>query len=452
MPFSEINLQKGSPSPDLLPTRALASAATRIFSSQDPSTATTALSYGPGLGHTSLRLSLAAWLSSCYKPLAGSIPVDRISITGGASQNLANILQVYTDTTYTRGIWMIEPTYFLACKILEDAGFKGRLRGVPEDEEGCDAWFLREKLRRVEEDYTGKLKAIDEPRLKTGNGYPKIYKHIIYCVPTFSNPSGKTLSLQRRQQLVLLAREFDALVITDDCYDFLRWPLNDGTSTEDLGLIPPRLTDVDRSLEGMNEFGNSVSNGTFSKLVGPGMRVGWAEGTSAFIKGLATLGATRSGGNPSQFSSSLIDQLLQTGGLQEHIGRTLIPSYRARYRSMMGAIDTHLVPLGIAISTSASSRGAVGPALAGGFFTYIMLPADLPTADIVSKLAIEKYNLKVAYGKMFQVWGDTDSGIRPGTEFDRAMRLCWAWETDDAIVAGVQRLGNLIKALRAGGA
>jgi len=102
------------------------------------------------------------------------------------------------------------------------------------------------------------------------------------------------MSLARRQDLVRIARKFDALIITDDVYDQLQWPASvsspDG-SLETAAL--PRIVDVDRQLDGGAEragsdgFGNAVSNGSFSKIVGPGCRTGWAEGTEKFAYGLS---------------------------------------------------------------------------------------------------------------------------------------------------------------------
>lgn len=84
--------------------------------------------------------------------------------------------------------------------------------------------------------------------------------------------------------MVRLAREFDALVVTDDVYDFLQWRA-DGQSTLDNAVLP-RLVDVDRTLDGgAKGFGNTVSNGSFSKIAGPGLRTGWVEGTPRFSWG-----------------------------------------------------------------------------------------------------------------------------------------------------------------------
>lgn len=115
---------------------------------------------------------------------------------------------------------------------------------------------------------------------KSRANYPKIYKHIIYCMPTFKNPTSKSISLRRRRQLVELARAYDALIIGDDVFDFLRWGAESAVTTP-----IPRISDIDR--DGADGYGNAVSNGSFSKLLAPGCRVGWLEGTEQFVVELA---------------------------------------------------------------------------------------------------------------------------------------------------------------------
>ena len=100
------------------------------------------------------------------------------------------------------------------------------------------------------------------------------------------------MSLQRRQQLVQVAREYDACIITDDVYDMLQWP-TDMTAAQPSRehACLPRLVDIDRVLdggaerEGSDRFGNAISNGSFSKIAGPGCRTGWLEGTRRFAWG-----------------------------------------------------------------------------------------------------------------------------------------------------------------------
>lgn len=133
-------------------------------------------------------------------------------------------------------------------------------------------------------------------KLKPPRPWRKIYKHVIYAVPTFANPSGKVMSLDHRERLVRLARQYDALLVTDDVYDFLQWPSSPGGNRElqDHACVP-RLVDVDRYLDGgpVDEWGHAISNGSFSKLIGPGTRTGWAEATEKVAYGLSQVYVTQ---------------------------------------------------------------------------------------------------------------------------------------------------------------
>lgn len=141
-----INLLRGHPHPDLLPVAQIRKASDRALS--DLEIAHQGLSYGPDLGYEPLRTQLSSWLTHFYRP-PEPIKPSRICISGGASQNLARILQVFSDPGYSKA-WMVSPTYFLACRIFQDSGFHD-LRAVPEDEEGLDIGYLREALRKFDE-------------------------------------------------------------------------------------------------------------------------------------------------------------------------------------------------------------------------------------------------------------------------------------------------------------
>ena len=145
---TQIDLFRGWPNPGLLPPRSLKQASSVALS--DPKVWTPGLAYGPDEGYLPLRQELAKWLTNFYQP-KDSISIDRICVTGGASQNLACLLQTFTDPVYTRNIWMVAPTYYLACRIFDDSGFAGRIKGVPEDSEGIDLDFLLQGLQRSEE-------------------------------------------------------------------------------------------------------------------------------------------------------------------------------------------------------------------------------------------------------------------------------------------------------------
>lgn len=438
-----INLALGWPSPYLVPREALRTGAQAVFSSvkltEDASI------YGPDPGQPEVREHVAKWLSKIYAPSAGPIPTDHIILSNGASGNLGCILIKFSDPTYTLRIWMGEPTYFLACPIFEDAGFVGRLKGVPEDEEGIDVDFLKRNLQEVEQQEKQNSNGGLPKAFMPGDAYPKPYRHIIYAVPSFANPSAKTMSVRRRHDLVKLAREFDALVITDDVYDLLRWSGDLQRPDAPLGAMPPRLVDIDRAIPGQTEYGNTVSNGSFSKLIAPGMRASWAEGTAPFIHALSTVGHIRSSGAPSQMNSIIIDHLLTTGALDKHINEVLIPTYAERSRAMMEAINKHLVPVGVTVSSGRPFRdesSSDNAPLAGGFFIYLTLPSHLPPASKMAVLAREKYELKLAYGQRMTIKGDPDSEKRVDPH---GIRLSWSWHSAPTIDKGIKRLGALIR-------
>ncbi|KAH6876435.1 pyridoxal phosphate-dependent transferase [Thelonectria olida] len=435
-PNQPINLLLGWPTPALHPDGSLLSAAAAVLA--DNETATPALRYGPQLGLETLRKGVAAWLTGVYRPTAGDITFDRVGITGGASVNLTNTLLRFSDPVYTRRVWMVEPTYFMACPMIEDAALSGKLRGVPEDEEGLDIGYLRDAIHKAD----AEAGSGDE----TIKNYPKLFRHIIYAVPTFSNPSGKTMSMRRREELVKLARESDALVITDDVYDALRWPVDETASTESVGPPPPRIIDIDRALPGQSKWGNSMSNGSFSKIVAPGIRVGWLEATPKFAEQMGKVGSSSSGGCVGHFSSSLISQMITTGEFTRHIRDALIPTYRKRYNAMLRAIHDHLVPLGVTLGTGSSNQASgYSTKMAGGYFLYITFPDAVPPADELATWAKESQSLTIAPGSIFTVRGDEQSHERSQTTFGRGARLSWAWNSEDVIVEGIQRLAVVVK-------
>lgn len=477
--YQLIDLQLGCPSPSLFPRRDLLASMQYVLSNED--VASTALIYGNNPGYNPLRESIACWLTDFYKPTTGPILPSQICISNGASGNLASILAKFTDPCFTRAKWMIEPTYFLACPTFEDAGFTGRLRGIPEDDEGIDINFLRSRLQEMND------KVIASTVLKTGQRYPKLYRHVFYCVPTFSNPSSKTMSLRRRESLVRLAREFDALIIADDVYDFLRWPSSPTVFgceyTANLAhskssasscvpvfsgqsSTPPRLVDIDRTLTGNPglPYGNTVSNGTFSKLIAPGIRVGWCEGRNdAFAAELSAVGSTWSGGAPSHMASVFVDTLLRTGSLERHIREVLIPTYARRRAAMMQAVQHRLISMGVKIKTGASysTMAALDPSdehlldvvedaateQVGGFFTYLTFPAHFPSVTEIARAALQDYNTIIAPGELMVVAGDPGSSERGALAFRHGARLSWSWCTETEIEEGIRRLESVIRGL-----
>ncbi|KAF2104321.1 PLP-dependent transferase [Rhizodiscina lignyota] len=418
-----INLLRGWPHPSLLPVELV---------KREP-----ALLYAPDDGDLKLREELAKWLTDFYQP--SNVAINRICITGGASQSLGCILQVFTEPVYTRNIWIVAPAYFLAFRMFQDNGFHDKMRAVPEDDEGIDIDFLRRELRKSEE--RAEREGNNEPVHKRARPWSKIYRHILYAVPTFSNPTSKTWTMRRREEVVRLAREFDALVITDDVYDMLQWSTDRTAKQAQLDkALMPRLVDIDSNLDGgalrdgADGFGNAVSNGSFSKIAGPGLRTGWVEGTEKMAWGCSQVGTSRSGGAPSQFTAAAVAEILATGELQSYVLDVLQPSYAARYHTMMTAVEEHLLPLGLTLVQS--DREVIG-----GYFIWLTLPSHIDAA-VLAETARTEENLLIGEGALFQVPGDTSDAV-----FAHSIRLCFAWEDVDKLLPGVERLGRLIQSL-----
>lgn len=448
-----INLLRGWPAPSLLPASALQKASATVLS--DPSIFVPALQYGADAGYQPLRESIATWLSDFY---GVDESADRIAITGGASQSIACILQSYTDPSYTQAVWMVAPCYFLACPIFRDSGFNGRLRAVPEGGEGIDLEYLEREIKKLEEGSSGEGRGKDgKPQYKDPAPYRKIYRHVIYCVPSFSNPSGKTMSLARRQGLVDLARKWDALVVCDDVYDKLQWPIispssdpssksNEHPSALKTSILP-RLVDIDIELGVSSHdppgqhFGHAISNGSFSKLAGPGLRTGWVDGTPDFVLGVSQTGSTRSGGAPSQFSAAVLCEMLKGGDLEEHIEKSLKPTYQRRHALMMDAVRRVLIPLGAEVKASSLAGDKEKEHVFGGYFIWIHFPNG-PEAKLVAGRCLQE-NLAIGYGGQFEVQGD-----EAAVNLDKDIRLCFAWEAEDDLVEGVERLGQIIEILK----
>ncbi|KAL5330120.1 hypothetical protein ACEPPN_003645 [Leptodophora sp. 'Broadleaf-Isolate-01'] len=424
-----INLLRGWPNPALLPTPAILRAAQSALS--DPSISTPGLLYGPDPGFQPLREEIAKWLGEFY---TGEADANRICITGGASQNLACVLQVYTDPLKTK-VWMVAPCYFLACRIFEDAGLK--MRAVEEGSGGIDLVALERGLENSRRE-NGESKT-----LKRSTPWSKIYSNIIYCVPTFSNPSGKTMTLSTREALVKLARKYDALIITDDVYDFLQFPTSSTALTGSLSkALLPRLVDLDRTLEPIpseGSFGNAMSNGSFSKIAGPGVRTGWSESTPKFTYGLSQCGSSRSGGAPSQLAATMMAELLKNGDLQAHIEKVLNPAYKKRYEIMIEGIQKHLVPLGVKVGEVSFE----GKAVFGGYFIWLELPQNT-SAEVVAERARQDESLIVAPGHIFEVSND------PSVQFKNSLRLCFAWEEESDLEESILRLARVMKNIGGG--
>ncbi len=360
IPPGFIDLGAGDPQVELLPLDLIHKAANRRLSQKDA----TLLQYGAEQGDGWFRRALAGFLSRAY---GFSVDPDHLFVTTGISSGLDLLCTLLTQPGDT--ILVEEPTYFLALRIFADHGL--HLVPLAMDESGLVVEALEEALK---------------------TSRPKF----LYLVPTFQNPSGRTLSRERREALLTLSRQYGLMVLADEVYHFLSY-----------GQRPPR------SFAGSVQFENILSLGSFSKILAPGLRLGWIQAHPAMVRRLAGCGLLDSGGGMNPFTSAIVRGLIEAGELEQNIQK-LIGVYRPRIQAMEAGLR-QLLP----------SAQFVTPQ--GGYFFWVRLPG-LDTSQLQQK------------AQAFQV------GFRPGLRFSSQgglreyLRLGISFYDEDRIRQGLQRL------------
>lgn len=377
------------------------------------------LAYGSDEGALWVREEIAEFHKRVF-PNSGTV-AEYLNLTGGASYGIMNILAQTTlpHTNYTKQAFIITPTYFLINETFIDAGFGGKLTAIDERQGTIDFELLENRLKHFDT-------ASDEHDLelvnKPGNTQKKTYKFVLYCIPSYSNPGGETYSLETRLKLISLAREYDMLIITDDVYDLLDY-------TQPLDKLPtalPRLTHLDR-ITATNEYGNSISNSTFSKLIAPGLRFGYQESINEkLVYQLCQGGANVSGGTPSQLNSMIVGTIIKRGLIDD-----VINSFRRVYAER-AALLRELISTDLPDGTTAFG-------FEGGYFVWVTLPEGYDSQKIVSEL--KKRDVVLAGGENFEVVGDTRGwGVR-------SVRLSMSYLTVDEIKRGVDLWSEVIREL-----
>ncbi|KAI8096584.1 pyridoxal phosphate-dependent transferase [Halteromyces radiatus] len=284
-----INFMKGQPSSDLLPTELFAKATSLALA--DPNAKTDMLQYGNELGTSAFRENLASFLSKEY-----ALPVDprHLCPTAGASHGLEHALSLLTrPNSTTKYCYFQEPTYFLAFDVFRDVGFQlDQFVGIPDknNNEGLDLDYFEETLAKhfpipPPPPFTAPIE-----EMTTTEEW--IYDAVLYCVPTHANPTGSILPMNQRQRLVKLARKYNVLVICDDVYDILTYSDQQQSDDDknnknnDVVIIPPPKRVVAYDLELDSAHPVIISNGSFSKLLAPGARIGWLECHESLVQRL----------------------------------------------------------------------------------------------------------------------------------------------------------------------
>ncbi|CCH41559.1 hypothetical protein BN7_1100 [Wickerhamomyces ciferrii] len=425
--MATINFAKGHPTNSLFPNKTIVEATSSLLLNDrdydlDPANRHP-LTYGADDGALWVREEVSNFVNRTIEPKFES-KAEYFNLTGGSSYGLMNILAQSTlpHTGYTKQAFLITPTYFLVNDTFIDAGFSGKMTGIDEKNGSIDFEQFESKLKQFDDDidHEKDLKIIINP---DGSHNKKVYKFVIYCIPTFSNPGGETYDLDTRLKLLELARKYDILIITDDVYDLLDYE-------QPLDKLPkplPRITHLDRETY-TNEHGNTISNATFSKLIAPGLRFGYQESVnSKLVTQLSQGGANVSGGTPSQLNSMVVGTILKDG-LIDDVVNNFRKTYSERAHLLGELIETHLP----------KDLKFVG--LKGGYFTWVTFPSKYDVQKITEELKTKK-NVIVANGKNFEVIGDERNWGSKG------VRLSISYLTVDEIKEGIQRWGDLMKEL-----
>ena len=432
-----INFFKGHPSYRLLPNREIVAATTALLTptSRDYDEDTTnrhPLTYGSDEGAYWVRQAICDFLNERVFKLptdskARSTP-ECLNLDAGASYGMLSVLLQSTlaHTGYTRQAFIVSPTYFLINSCFIDAGFAGKLTAI--DEVGKDSIDFETLERKIQECEAGEnnddTHPIDNPIAKSKK---KVYRYVLYTVPTYSNPTGHTYSQETRMRLIQLARKYDMLIVADDVYDILNYDQDLSASDEMLPTPPKRLVQLDRETRDETRddpYGNTVSNATFSKLIAPGLRFGYHETVNSKLAyQLSEGGANVSGGTPSQLNSMIVGTLLKDGTAC-HILRNLIKTYKERGEVLYNAVKEYL------------PAGTDCDSMHGGYFIWITLPEGYDMREVERRLN-EQYGVILANGSNFEVIGDAKGWGQ------RSARLSISFLEKDVIEEGIRLLGKI---------
>ena len=354
-----ISFARGVPAPELLPVAELADCARAAVERDGP----TVLNYGPVGGYGPLR----EWIAERH-----GVEPGRVLVTNGSLEGLNLLLARFA----ARGRVLVEaPTYDRPLRIAER--LRAELRAIPQDDEGLDVDALEAELRSER-----------GPAL-------------LYVLPTFQNPSGRTLPLERRLRLLELSREYDLVLLEDDPYGLVRFE----------GEPLPTL----HALDG----GESVlHSSSFSKVVAPGLRVGYFVLTAELAAELEPV-AVNTWLAPSFLPQATLHEFLARGGLEPNVERVR-GELRARRDTMVAALGEH-------VPEARRSRPE------GGYFLWLDLPAGLEARELLRRA--EPAGVTFVPGADF---------FPPGEGGVSSARLAYSFVSPAEIAEGVARLAQAL--------
>ena len=366
------SLAGGWPDPEKFPRKAIRRIFDRLIAKQGDRM----LQYGSTEGLLELRQILADRMIAEGMPGTGA---DNLMITHGSAQGMSLAAQVFVDREDV--IFVGLPTYFGGPGAVRSRS--GRVAGIAVDDDGMVVDHLRKEATR--------FKASGQ-RIKG-----------VYVIPNFQNPSGATLSLERRQQLVRLAETHDLIIFEDDPYGELRFE----------GDPLPSLRSLDRS-------GRVIQLRSLSKTFVPGLRLGWAVGDVGAIRQMvvAKQFADAATNTPAQY---ILLEFIRQGLLDKQI-KNNVKYYRTKRDFMLAQMDRFFPG-----EVTWNRPG-------GGFFIFVQLPVDMDAADLFRQ-AVDK-NVAFVTGQPFFVDGSGHN----------TLRLSYAQASHQDIEYAIRKIGNLIKA------
>ena len=373
-----IDLAWGHPDPTLLPVQELREATHRAMERHGPDI----LEYGSTAGSPPLIDFICARLAETD---ARAPNPAEVVITSGASQGLdlvATLLLAAGDT-----VLLDVPTYHLAMSILADHPV--RLEAVASDADGVVIDDLERTILQLR-------RAGERPRL-------------LYTIPTFHNPTGRNVSLERRKALVALAAQENLLIAEDDTYRELSYD----------GPPPPSLWALDRA-------GSVVRIGSFAKSVAPGLRLGYLTATPEIVSRMANGGMLDSGGGTNHFAGTVLAEYAGSGDYARQVER-FCTAYRKQRDRLLDGLAEHM------------PDGAAWSRPAGGFFVWVQLPPAIDAEELLP-VAMAKGMAFLPGNRFF-----LDEGAAPG-----ALRLAFSMYPAATLDEATAALGDAIRSMAAG--
>jgi 2-aminoadipate transaminase len=364
-----ISLAGGLPDTSTFPAETLAAITARVARES----AARALQYGPTDGVEEAKECIAEVMAA--EGMACD-PEDMVVTTGGQQ-----VIDLVTKTLVDPGDVVVAeaPTYPGAVPVF--SSYEADVVQIETDADGMRIDLLEEALERLERE----------------GRRPKF----IYTIPSFQNPSGVTMSLERRRRLVALAHQRELLVLEDNPYGLLRYE----------GMPVPPLYALDGGVFVMYL-------GTFSKILSPGIRLGWVVAPPPVLEKI-NLGKQAGDLCSSTLSQLVVKAYFDEGHWRDYVG-SMTEIYRTRRDTMLDALAEFFPP------------EAEWTRPAGGLFIWATLPDYIDTTDLLARALREDVAFVPGEGAYLDGRGRS------------SMRLSYSTVGEDAIREGIRRIGNVI--------